>query len=443
MIGSNPPKHQRDIFRPFLQDFINPDHELIILAHAIDWSYFEKEFAPLYSNTGQPAMPIRLMVGSLMLKHLYNLGDETLVKEWIMNPYMQYFCGRAHFEFEFPCDPSDFVHFRKRIGVQGAEKIFSYSVKLHGPKAQEEIVLSDTTVQENFTTFPTDAKLAKKVIDRCNDIAHKESLPQRQSYVRVAKQYLRDTHNSTHPKRAKKAKKAGKKLRTIAGRLIREVEANLPQSELSRYTEELNMFKKVITQGRYDKDKIYSLHKPETACIAKGKAGTPYEFGNKIGLITTAKSGIILAIKSFLGNPHDSKTIEPLLVQLETEQNWLPKELIYDRGGKGKKDIRGVIITTPGKAKKTDTAYEKRKTRAKFRRRASIEPIIGHLKTDHRMEQNYLHGPDAPQVNAFFAACAWNLKKFMSFCAEKTSSLLDWLFYWLSQFLFLTQKVAW
>jgi len=326
MIGSNPPKHQRDIFRPFLQDFINPDHELIILAHAIDWSYFENEFAPLYSKTGQPAMPIRLMVGSLMLKHLYNLGDETLVKEWIMNPYMQYFCGRAHFEFDFPCDPSDFVHFRKRIGVQGAEKIFSYSVKLHGAQAQEEIVLSDTTVQENFTTFPTDAKLAKKVIDRCNDIARKESLPQRQSYVRVAKQYLRDTHNSTHPKRAKKAKKAGKKLRTIAGRLIREVEANLPQSVLSTYTEELNMFKKVITQGRHDKDKIYSLHKPETACIAKGKAGTPYEFGNKIGLITTAKSGIILAIKSYLGNPHDSKTIEPLLVQLETEQKWLPKE---------------------------------------------------------------------------------------------------------------------
>ena len=443
MIGSNPPKHQRDIFRPFLQDFINPDHELIILAHAIDWSYFEQEFAPLYSKTGQPAMPIRLMVGSLMLKHLYNLGDETLVKEWVMNPYMQYFCGRAHFEFEFPCDPSDFVHFRKRIGVQGAEKIFSYSVKLHGAKAQEEIVLSDTTVQENFTTFPTDAKLAKKVIDRCNDIVRKEKLPQRQSYVRVAKQCLRDTHNSTHPKRAKKAKKAGKKLRTIAGRLIREVEANLPQSELSTYTEELNLFKKVITQGRKEKDKIYSLHKPETACIAKGKAGTPYEFGNKIGLITTAKSGIILAIKSFLGNPHDSKTIEPLLVQLETEQKWLPKELIYDRGGKGKKDIRGVIINTPGKAKKTDTAYEKRKTRAKFRRRASIEPIIGHLKTDHRMEQNYLHGPDAPQVNAFFAACAWNLKKFMRFCAEKTFSLWDGLFYWLSQFLLLTQKVAW
>ena len=232
-------------------------------------------------------------------------------------------------------------------------------------------------------------------------------------------------------------------MRTIAGRLIREVEANLPQSELSTYTEELNLFKKVITQGRKEKDKIYSLHKPETACIAKGKAGTPYEFGNKIGLITTAKSGIILAIKSFLGNPHDSKTIEPLLVQLETEQKWLPKELIYDRGGKGKKDIRGVTITTPGKAKKTDTAYQKRKTRAKFRRRASIEPIIGHLKTDHRMEQNYLHGPDAPQVNAFFAACAWNLKKFMRFCAEKTFSLWDGLFYWLSQFLLLTQKVAW
>lgn len=92
-----------------------------------------------------------------------------------MNPYMQYFCGMAHFEHHFPCDPSDFVHFRKRIGEAGVEKIFHYSVSLHGKATHNMMVLSDTTVHENNTTFPTDAKLAKKIIDKCNAIAEKKN----------------------------------------------------------------------------------------------------------------------------------------------------------------------------------------------------------------------------------------------------------------------------
>ena len=84
---------------------------------------------------------------------------------------------------------------------------------------------------------------------------------------------------------------------------------------------------------RTDKDKIYSLHKPFTACIAKGKAHKQYEFGNKIGLITTYKSLIITSIMAFEGNPHDSKTIEPLLNQMKSNINYSPQEVVYDRGG--------------------------------------------------------------------------------------------------------------
>jgi len=171
MIGKSANQNQRDIFRPQLSDFIDPTHELVLLSNKIDWSHFEDSFAPLYSHKGKPSMPIRLMVGSLLLKNIYNLGDETLCDAWAMNPYMQYFCGMAHFQHRFPCDPSDFVHFRKRIGEKGMEKIFFYSVRLHGKDALEKQALSDTTVAENNTTFPTDAKLAKKIIDKCNDIA--------------------------------------------------------------------------------------------------------------------------------------------------------------------------------------------------------------------------------------------------------------------------------
>lgn len=441
MTGKSPNQQQCNLYRPLLLDFIDIKHELILLANTIDWQYFEEGFSQLYSNTGKPAMPIRLMVGSLMLKRIYNLGDETLAEAWVRDPYMQYFCGMAYFEHKFPCDPSDFVHFRKRLGQKGIEKIFAYSVKLHGKDAQEKMVLSDTTVQENNTTFPTDAKLAKKVINKLNAIAHKEGVVQRQTYIRTSKQFLRDTYNPNHPKRRKKARRAGKKLNTIAGRLLRELERKLPKDTLAGYEDELALYKRVLAQKKNDKDKIYSLNKPFTACIAKGKAHKPYEFGNKVGLVTTAKATIITAIKSFAGNPHDSKTIEPLLDQMQSNLGYTPREVIYDRGGKGQKQIGDTVVSTPSQPLKRDSEYQKRKKRIKFRRRAAIEPIIGHLKTDFRMGQNYLWGEQSPQINAFLAAMGWNLKKMM----KKLKQELLWLYYLWQQLLqkpFLQEFIA-
>jgi IS5 family transposase len=126
--------------------------------------------------------------------------------------------GVVFFEHKFPFDPSDFVHFRNRIGEEGMEKIFAYSVKIHGKEAEKESksVLSDTTVQQNNTTFPTDAKLSKKVIDKCNTIAEEGRDRTTPTLHGESKQLLRDTYNGTHPKRAKKAKKAKKRLRTTA-----------------------------------------------------------------------------------------------------------------------------------------------------------------------------------------------------------------------------------
>jgi len=411
---------------PLLIDFIDLTHELVLLSNEIDWKYFEQEFDEFYSSVGRPSMPVRLMVGCLMLKRIYNLGDETLAQSWVRDPYMQYFCGYSHFEHQFPFDPSDFVHFRKRVGKEGIQKIFAYSVTLHGKDAQERQVLSDTTVQENNTTFPTDAKLAKKIIDRCNEIANQENTYQRQSYVRKSKELLRDTYNPKHPKRREKAKKAGRKLKTIAGRLIRELERELSNDRLSVYQAELDLFKQVLAQKRSDKNKVYSLHKPFTSCIVKGKAHKPYEFGNKIGLTVTSKSLVITSIMSFQGNPHDSKTIEPLLNQLESNGFVLPKEVVYDRGGRGQKQIGNTLVSTPdNKPLKRDSDYQKRKKKKKFRRRAAIEPVIGHLKTDFRMAQNYLHGEESPQINAFLAAAGWNLKKMMG---KLKKDIIFWIF---------------
>lgn len=428
MKGKTAPRDQRNLFKPLLIDFIDTKHELVLLSNKIEWNYFDIEFDKFYSSKGRPSVPVRLMVGCLLLKRIFNLGDETLAAAWVRDPYMQYFCGEAHFQHQFPFDPSDFVHFRKRIGTEGIEKIFTYSVLIHGKAAQEKQVLSDTTVQENNTTFPTDAKLAKKIIEKCVRIFEKEGIKPRQTYKRTSKQLVRDTYNPNHPKRRKKAKKAQKKLKTIAGRLIRELGRELNEVQLALYRTELELYEKVIKQKRTDSNKIYSLHKPFTSCIAKGKAHKQYEFGNKVGLNTSIKSLIITAIKAFLGNPHDSKTIEPLIDQSRENLDSEPEEVIYDRGGKGVKKIGNTVISTPdGRPLKRDTNYQKSKKRKKFRRRAAIEPVIGHLKTDFRMQQNYLHGKDSPQNNAYLAAAGWNFKKMMKKLKEEI------LFYFLFQ----------
>ncbi|HTO35872.1 MAG TPA: IS5 family transposase [Flavobacterium sp.] len=430
MLGESPQK-QRNLFQPTLVDFINTQHELVLLADKIDWSYFEREFAPLYSHTGQKSLPIRFMVGCLMLKNIYNLGDERVPEAWSSNPYMQYFCGEVFFQHNFPCDPSAFVHFRKRIKEKGLEKIFSYSVHMHSSKDKtSSYVLSDTTVQENNTTFPTDAKLCKKVIDYCNKIAKEEGLAQRQTYVHVSKQLVRNTYNGQHPKRAKKATSSQRHLKTIAKRLIRELRRNFTSQQSRKYKDALALYEKVVNQKKKDKNKIYSIHKPFTNCIAKGKSHKPYEFGNKVGLITTSNKGkkIILSIKAFIDNPYDGHTIQPLLEQMEDNNLPLPKELIYDRGGRGKSEVKGVKVSTPKPPLKRDSHYERQKKRKKFRTRAAIEPIIGHLKTNFRMGQNYYHGEVGPQINALMAAAAWNLKKMMELLKKEVKNIFILIF---------------
>lgn len=164
----------------------------------------------------------------------------------------------------------------------------------------------------------------------------------------MSKQYLRDSYNGKHPRRRKKARKARKKLKTIAGRLIRELERKLSKTKLTAYREELNLYRQVIQQKRGDKNKIYSLHKPFTSCIAKGKAQKKYEFGNKVGIMTTMGERILItAVEAFEANPHDSKTIEPLLHQSEQLHGHVPEEVVYDRAGRGKSKIGNTKISTP------------------------------------------------------------------------------------------------
>lgn len=409
MKGKSPNQDQRNLFLPILKDIINPKHELAILSDKINWKTFEDEFSEHYSHTGQPGMPIRMMVGLLLLKRIYNLGDETVMEQWIQNPYYQYFCGESEFQWKYPCDPSELVHFRKRIGKDGVEKIFQLSVETRRDEIRTKDILIDTTAQEKNITYPTDAKLLIKVIRQCNKIAGKENINQRQTYKRTFKKLLLKQRFAHHPKRRKQASAALRKLRTIAGRLVRELERKLSQDARQTYADNLINLKKVIAQKRVDKNKIYSLHEPEVACIAKGKAHKKFEFGSKVSFAVVPGVNIIVGVKNFNGNPHDSTTLEPTLNHVEKICGKQFKNALVDRGYKGKTKVGDITIVSP-KPPNAKQPYSKATMRRKCRKRAAIEPVIGHLKQDCRMQRNYLKGTIGNDINALLAAAGFNFR---------------------------------
>ena len=410
MIGKSPNQEQKHLFLPNLSEFINLNHELCLLANAIDWQKFETQLAPFYSKIGSCAKPIRLMIGLLILKQLYNLGDETVMSAWVSNPYFQHFCGETVFQWKFPCDPSDLVHFRHRIGESGVEKVLAASISIHPKSVLNEDISIDTTVQEKNITFPTDTKLAVKIVKKCGQIAKKELINLRQSYKFTVKDLLK-TANSKSPKMASERKKARKSIKTKAGCLVRELRRKLDAEKLKKHEETLRVFEKVLNQKREDKDKIYSLHELEVGCIAKGKAHKKYEFGSKVSFATSQKSNVILSAVSFKGNPNDNKTLELTLSQQERLTGVRARNAFVDRGYKSR-EIGGTKIEAPtnGAGK---TKEEKTKLRKNFRRRAGIEPIIGHVKSDFGMARNYLKGEIGDSMNAMLAASAFNFKSWM------------------------------
>lgn len=395
-----------------LAEQLDQKHPLYLLANRINWSVFENAFKIHYSEKmGAPAKPIRLMVSLLILKHLRNLSDENLVEQWSENLYYQYLSGEQHFQPTIPCVPTELVAFRQRIGEAGVELILKESIRINDPGDDDlgAVVSIDTTVQEKNITYPTDDKLYKKIIKKCWKIADRENILLRQSYVRTVKKLGHQQRFKNTKTGAKQARKANKAIKTIAGRLVRDLARKLPLDVLGHYLPALKLYQRVLSQRRGDNGKVYSLHEPDVKCYTKGKEHKKYEFGSKASLLICQKTGIIMGALNFTEQVYDSKTLPEVLDQYERLTGREATEAFVDRGYRGMASYRSTKIHVP----KPDKNISKVKRR-RHGRRAAIEPVIGHLKSDYRLCRNYLKGILGDQINLILAAAAMNFKRAMN-----------------------------
>ena len=415
-----------------LESMLDMHHELYILANMIDWQMFEKSFAPLFSDvTGRSPKPIRMMVGLLILKHLRNVSDEQVVEQFKENAYYQYFCGMESFTTVAPCASSELVHFRHRIGESGTELILKESIRVNlaiedvrrrkederdgrdgrgRERDEDKTAFIDSTVQEKNITFPTDSKLLNKIVDFFHNVAKGEGIRVRQSYAREMKELKRVQRFRGKSHSAKKVRKADRRMRTIAGRLVRELLRLLPADSAARTR--LDICLKFVNGEKVDGHKIYSLHEPDVLCISKGKEHKKYEFGNKVSIVRTW-GGLIIGALSFR-NEYDGHTIDRSKEQVDRIYGRNISILAGDRGYRGQEMSGQTRIMIPDVPKDSDSKHTRKKKHKIFRKRAGIEPVIGHCKTDHRLGRNFYKGLFGDSINVMLAAAAYNFKRVMN-----------------------------
>ncbi|MHA1970011.1 MAG: IS5 family transposase [Candidatus Hodarchaeales archaeon] len=407
---------QEDLFKSRLDQIINLRHPLVKVSKEINWRYLEEKFGELYTEDfGRPGLSTRLLVGLHYLKYTYNQSDESVVEGFIENPYWQYFCGFDYFQHDFPLDPTSLVKWRKRIKASDAERLLKETIEsaLRSKKLKRsdlKRVCVDTTVQEKDIAYPTDARLYYKALQLLVKAAKSRGIRLRQSYQRLSKKAFYKQSRYRHARQTKRANKEIKKLRTFLGRILRDIERKKlsPDNDLLSL---LSLCKRLHEQERKDKNKLYSLHSPEVECISKGKEHKKYEFGNKVSFASTAKSNWIVGALSFHGNPYDGHTLKAALNQTQDLCNSKISDAYCDRGYRGftKQNIKNTKIHLTGRRR----SRLSKSMRKWLKRRSAIEPIIGHLKSDNRLDRNHLKGETGDTLNALFAAAGFNMRKLL------------------------------
>lgn len=439
-----------DFFRSRLDQMIDLRHPLAVLSRRMPWGQIEAALAPAFarknrqgnviesgdlfgttleiagagvSAAGRPRLPIRLMAALLYLKHAFNLSDEELVARWSENVVWQFFSGLDYYTPSFPCDATQIGRFRSAIGEAGVEELLKATIdtalttKSVRP-AEFERVIVDTTVQEKAISHPVDSRLLEIARAKVVQAAKRAGIALKQTFAKEGKELRRKAGGYAHAKQFKRLRRTVKRQRTILGIVLREVHRKLATATtehpntLATLNTLLERAERIRTQQPRDKNKLYALHAPEVECIGKGKARKPYEFGVKASIAVTHKSGLMVGARTFPGNPYDGHSLREQLEQVSIlleDTGKQPKEVVVDLGFRGvDQDNPGVQIIHRGKYKSLTRAQ-----RRWLKRRQAVEPAIGHLKSDHRMDRCWLRGQQGDALHAVLCAAGYNLRWLM------------------------------
>lgn len=409
---------QVELFSTPLEKICDENHPLARLGRSIEWEQFDSQFGSLFHvKLGRPSARTRLIVGLHFLKAMYNESDESVVEKWVENPYWQQFCGEVNFQHRLPIDPTTLNKWRKRIKSEGFEDIFKETILTGirtGTITKRDFlkVNVDTTVQEKAIAFPTDARLYHKMREKLVRSALELGIQLRRTYGKSSKRSLIMQGRYRHARQMKRAAREVRALRVMMGRVLRDLKRKIRGAEISERVENLlTLAERLYVQKRDDKNKIYSLHCPEVECIAKGKAHKKYEFGCKVGFATSSRGNFVLGAKVFHGNPFDGHTLSRSVEQLK---KLLPSDariesLYVDRGYQGH-GVTEVSVFMDQQKKKSET----KSFRRWLKRRAAIEPLIGHMKNDGGAKKNHLLGVQGDEINALMMAIGFNLRKVLS-----------------------------
>ena len=406
-----------EMFRPRLDEQLNMKHPLIRLAGLMDWELIEHHFAGHFtSGRGRPALPPRLVAGLLYLQHANDASDEMVVNTWLENPYWQFFTGETYLQTELPIDPSSLTRWRKRIGEEGVELLLAVTIEAARTaglikRASLDKVIVDTTVMPKAIAHPTDSRLLERSRQHMVKFAQDHGLHLRQNYNREAPRLATQVGRYAHAKQYKRMRAAIKTLRTRVGRVQRDVQrqlAKLPEQVQAKGQDLLRRVGRILTQKTKDKNKLYALHAPEVECISKGKARNPYEFGVKVTLATTLREGLVVGMRSMPGNPYDGHTLDETIEQVSILANQRPRTVLVDKGYKGA-EVDGVQILRSGQRRGVT-----RTMKAMIKRRSAIEPTIGHMKSDGRLDRNPLKGALGDALHAVLCGAGHNIRLLLS-----------------------------
>jgi transposase, IS5 family len=400
----------------------------VTLAALIDWEFFEREWAGFFpSATGRPATSPRLVAGLLYLQHAFRLSDEAVVARWVENPYYQHFTGETFFQHRPPIDPTSLTRWRQRIGEEGVEWLLTKTIEA-GRKAGAieerslDEVAVDTTVMEKAIAHPTDSGLYERARAQLVDLAREAGIELRQSYARLAPRLAAQVGRYAHARQFKRMRKALRRLKGYTGRVLRDLRRQLgeiPEGPLrERVLDKLVLVSRLLRQTPKDTGKIYSLHEPEVDCISKGKARVRYEFGTKVSVATTLHGGFVVGMRSLPGNPYDGHTLAEALEQVEILTDRRPRLAVVDRGYRGH-GVEGTQVLISGTRRGLTPALARA-----LRRRSSIEPEIGHMKTDGRLARCFLKGTFGDVLFAVLCGCGHNIRKILAHLKALLAALI-------------------